>query len=90
MSPPDEYAAYGWVHADLKAERGPASNYPCADCGEPASDWSFDRHTGYSWDLSRYAPRCKPCHTRRDARGRRRARERRAAAEGNAKALQTG
>ena len=44
---------------------GPASGYPCADCGEPAQDWSTA--SPRSDDLRvRFQPRCRKCHRRYD------------------------
>jgi len=41
--------------------RGPASGYPCADCGNPAQDWSTADPS--STDLhARFQPRCRRCH----------------------------
>jgi len=33
---------YWASHERVKAERGPAAAHPCADCGAPARDWSYD------------------------------------------------
>lgn len=66
---------YGGVHQRVRKARGVAKNYLCIDCGKPARDWSYD-HTDpnqkydddgevlrpYSTDISRYVPRCVPCH----------------------------
>ena len=70
---------YRGVHARLERDFGPASQYGCVDCGDPAHDWSYDnddpeelsqflagRWWIYSLDQSHYAPRCKPCHIRLD------------------------
>lgn len=66
---------YWSVRERLKTERGSARNHPCADCGAPGRDWSYDgsdpderteadRGYRYSLDLDRYRPRCRPCHRR--------------------------
>ena len=66
---------YWACHERVKAERGLASAYPCADCGAPARDWSYDgtdpaervdrgRGYRYSLDVNRYRPRCRSCHRR--------------------------
>jgi len=53
-----------WHHRVTKAF-GPASGYPCADCGEPAQDWSTANPR--SDDLRvRFQPRCRKCHRRYD------------------------
>ncbi len=73
---------YSGVHSLVKQLRGPAKNYPCAECGDPAQDWAFnhekpvnvmiDPMTGamYSLDPDHYDPLCKRCHKRRDIRAR--------------------
>ena len=33
---------YWACHERVKAQRGPASAQPCAECGVPATDWSYD------------------------------------------------
>lgn len=43
------------IHYRQRADNGPASNYPCVDCGNPAAEWS---HEG---ELT-FRPRCVPCH----------------------------
>jgi len=64
--------SYSGLHYRIRAERGPASQHSCADCGRQAADWSYD-NTGidekvseegllYSTDITQYSPRCKPCH----------------------------
>lgn len=71
------------MHRRLRRDRGPAKNYPCFDCGEPARDWShscltwegtaqeiLNRHGKrlvFSTDPDAYHARCKPCHRRLDA-----------------------
>jgi hypothetical protein len=77
--PPETYRQ---VHKRLLTDRGPAKNYPCVDCGEPAKDWSRDGLTWenvaqgisgkrllFSTDLSVYRPRCQLCHNRLDNLG---------------------
>ena len=63
---------YAAVHFRLKAERGPASQRRCVDCGDRAAHWSYgygsqdeqvdDRSMAFSSDLSYYHPRCVRCH----------------------------
>jgi hypothetical protein len=73
---------YTAVHRRLRKWMGPASNYRCARCGEPASDWSYDgsdpkpltaqvhdREVEYSSDLTRYRTLCRSCHTSIDRYG---------------------
>jgi hypothetical protein len=49
-----------WHHRVAKA-RGPASGYACADCGNPAQDWSTVNPS--SDDIqARFQPRCRRCH----------------------------
>jgi hypothetical protein len=53
-----------WHHRVTKA-RGPASEYACVDCGNPAQDWSTVNLS--SDDLwARFQPRCRRCHRRHD------------------------
>ena len=74
-----EGVGYSGAHQRLRKERGPASAHPCADCGSPAAQWSYNRadpnekaneYRGvavvYSTDPSQYEPRCVPCHKRFD------------------------
>lgn len=72
--------SYEAAHDRLRADRGPASNYACVDCGRPALHWSYNHDdpaelisdvrdaTGcaYSMDPNSYSPRCVPCHKRFD------------------------
>lgn len=54
-------------HNRVKKARGPANGYPCADCGEPAQDWSTVNP--WSDDVQvRFEPRCRKCHRRYDGR----------------------
>lgn len=67
---------YRALHNRLVETRGRASEYPCADCGDPAKDWSHDGGAGaFSTNLDDYSPRCRRCHLayddrQRDERGR--------------------
>ncbi|MCV7065621.1 hypothetical protein H7H51_07660 [Mycolicibacterium farcinogenes] len=68
--------SYQDMHLRLKADRGPASQHPCTDCGAPAREWSYDYRdpnevrsgigTRFSLDLWHYEPRCAACHRTRD------------------------
>lgn len=64
------------AHLAVKAARGKASDYPRAECGDPARDWAY-QHEGepeafsetgapYSTDVNAYAPMCRGCHERYD------------------------
>jgi hypothetical protein len=66
-------ASYAAVHIRLRESRGRAAEFPCVSCTKQAADWSYDHsdpnqvidpETGlvYSYDMSRYVPRCKSCH----------------------------
>ena len=67
---------YGAAHARVYAACGPATNYPCVDCGAKAEHWSYDHAApdeltapdglAYSLDVSHYDPRCVGCHSRFD------------------------
>ncbi|MET9086156.1 hypothetical protein ABZX77_30495 [Streptomyces sp. NPDC004237] len=74
-------ASYLAAHKRIYRERGKASGYACAHCGDPASQWAYDREdlnqkrTGpqhaapgipYSCDPAHYVPLCRPCHARFD------------------------
>lgn len=79
MTQPLTYMA---VHQRLRRERGPAREYACHICGQPADQWAYDRmdlHAvigetkygrgdarPYSTDLAHYVPMCQSCHTRLD------------------------
>jgi hypothetical protein len=57
--------SYHVWHKRVKKARGPASGYPCADCGQPAQDWSTVNPS--SGDVrDRFQPRCRTCHRRYD------------------------
>lgn len=68
---------YGAVHTRLRVSRGSASGHPCADCGAPAEQWSYDHKDPdalvsdaghpYSLDFAHYVPRCCSCHRTYDA-----------------------
>lgn len=76
-----EVPSYAVMHMRLRRSRGAASDYPCADCGDQARDWSLRRdastslwgkcNRGYSVEYSTnpddYEPRCKRCHAKHDA-----------------------
>jgi hypothetical protein len=57
--------SYSVWHRRVTKARGPASGYPCADCGQPAQDWSTVNPS--STDLAvRFQPRCRRCHRYHD------------------------
>lgn len=69
--------SYSGAHAQVRRERGVATEHECVDCRAPATDWSYDnsdereftdRATGctYSGDVERYQPRCRSCHRKAD------------------------
>ena len=53
-----------WHHRVNKA-RGPASGYACADCGNPAQDWSTVNPSSDDIQV-RFQPRCRRCHRHYD------------------------
>ena len=42
---PSRPLTYLEAHLAVKAARGKASDYPCAECGDPARDWAY-QHEG--------------------------------------------
>lgn len=53
------------LHKRLHRKYGSASNFPCADCGKKARDYSNE--TGkYTDDIGDYKPRCRSCHVKKD------------------------
>jgi hypothetical protein len=71
------HITYEAAHIRVKQAKGPAAEWPCIDCGEPAAEWSYDhadnveyvcskRYVLYSIDPQRYQPRCRTCHKRHD------------------------
>ena len=76
---------YQTAHNQLRQRRGPASDYPCVDCGQCADDWSLKhdcqhrvvhpsgRRAGlaFSADPFDYEPRCRHCHVTYDREARR-------------------
>lgn len=73
-------AGYIGAHLRCRQDRGPIKSHTCADCGQPASHWSYnhddpdERHAegfapqpiAYSLSPEHYSPRCVPCHKRFD------------------------
>jgi hypothetical protein len=67
--------SYATAHLRVRAQRGPASDHECVECGRPAEQWSFIGDAvapttlrapgGYLYSLRPsldYAPRCRRCH----------------------------
>ena len=70
----DDVGYFGSHHRLIKA-RGSASTHKCADCGEPAREWSYDNldpdertqvaqgsTIRYSTKPEHYVARCARCH----------------------------
>jgi hypothetical protein len=57
--------SYDVWHKRITKARGPASGYPCVDCGEPAEDWSTVNSSSQDVQV-RFQPRCRKCHRRYD------------------------
>lgn len=81
-NPRQEVPGYNAMHQRIKKAKGPASEYICVDCGDPATAWSYDHKDGgqywqvipgctepvpYSIHMEHYQPRCASCHVRLDA-----------------------
>jgi hypothetical protein len=68
---------YSAVHQRLYARFGQARDHACVDCGEPATEWSYNHHdpderhdsrgVAYSTKFAYYSPRCSACHATFDA-----------------------
>jgi hypothetical protein len=52
-------------HRRVRAARGKASEYECADCEEEAKEWSQIHNTAGD-DPKHYEPRCHKCHQKYD------------------------
>jgi hypothetical protein len=57
--------SYDVWHKRVRKARGPASGYACADCGQPAEDWSTVNPSSNDVRI-RFQPRCRKCHRRYD------------------------
>jgi hypothetical protein len=67
---------YPGQHLRVKSFRGRATDHPCADCGEQATQWSYDHADPderiapngrvYSTNVDHYQPRCIKCHRQFD------------------------
>ena len=81
---PMEEPGYSAIHARLRKERGPASDYRCDVCRERAADWALTappddpylrvdprtRHSGvYSLNLASYTALCRKHHIELDGSG---------------------
>lgn len=74
--------SYDAVHHQIRKRRGRASEQACADCGNPATAWSFShliypesavqeiggQRRIYSLNVEDYDPRCGKCHHQYDMR----------------------
>ena len=73
--------SYTMVHIRIREAWGPASDYPCVNCGGQAAQWSYDGQDAdelrganghgtvmaYSVDWAKhYDPRCVRCHNAAD------------------------
>ena len=63
---------YGAIHGRLRALHGPARNYLCVSCREPAAHWAYgggceheliENGMPYTPHLPEYRPLCLKCHT---------------------------
>lgn len=76
-----ERATYKAAHRRIYQVRGPASAYPCIDCGDQAAQWAYDHQdpdeltdvidrkgtiAPFSLDPMHYRPLCRSCHARAD------------------------
>lgn len=59
------------AHRRVRKARGPASDYPCVECGGPAKEWAYDHldpderhhpHGPFSLKIEHYQPMCVRCH----------------------------
>lgn len=66
---------YEGIHQRLRRILGPAREYPCNDCRQPAAHWSYDHADpaertsdlgAYSASIKHYVPRCVSCHKKHD------------------------
>lgn len=71
---------YVAAHKRVYRERGRAADNPCTDCGQPATQWSYDYTAGehelaqcmddvwlyFSPNPDHYQARCLPCHVHHD------------------------
>jgi hypothetical protein len=53
--------SYDVWHKRVRKARGPASEYACVDCDEPADDWSTADPASDDVRV-RFQPRCRKCH----------------------------
>lgn len=71
--------SYTAAHLRVGKRRGPASKFPCVECGGPATDWAYDHQDPNerrdpdglrprSALLEHYQPMCRPCHRTFDHR----------------------
>lgn len=82
-APRIEYPTYNTVHSRLMRDRGSASKYFCVECGQQASQWSYDHKDPnelsgtsgtngtvcrYSANPEHYRALCRICHRWQDAK----------------------
>jgi hypothetical protein len=78
---PEGLASYKTVHERLRRNHGPAAQYKCVDCGQTASDWSYqygasderrDEESGFLFSENQryYVPRCRSCNLSYDKKHR--------------------
>ena len=53
------------MHRRIHRKWGAASQFPCADCGKKARDYSCEKGK-YSDKIEDYKPRCRSCHVKKD------------------------
>ena len=74
-------SAYQVLHQKLRRDQGRAVEHRCAECGNAAAQWAYDRQDPdevvadvygrtltISLDPNHYEPLCRPCHHERDRR----------------------
>lgn len=78
---PDDECTYDTIHQRLRRFYGPASQYPCVDCGKTARHWAYTHDDDserlgsvggkpyvlpFSLKMEHYRPMCVKCHKRFD------------------------
>jgi hypothetical protein len=80
----DDDIGYAAAHLRIRSERGPAREYDCLHCGEPAGEWALNHdapaarlrsETRRKWEVvfspnpDDYLPLCPSCHRTYDIQG---------------------